>query len=202
MNIIILGGFLGSGKTTTLLSLARYLVDNSTSDSEFKAMIIENEVGEIGIDDSFISGSGLRVNTLFSGCACCTLSGELTTTAQMIQRDFNPDWIILETTGVAYPRSMQENLERATQARAKISILVDVNRFERQMRALENLITDQIVGSDAVLVNKIDLADDEMIATVKAHIEQIEPNTQLHLICANQGVDESVWISTVGKEGL
>jgi len=200
MNIIILGGFLGSGKTTTLLSLAHYIVDNSTSDSEFKVMIIENEVGEIGIDDSFISSSGLQVNTLFSGCACCTLSGELTVAVQNMQNEFNPDWIILETTGVAYPRSMQENLEHAVKARAKIMVLADVNRFERQMRAMEQLIVDQIEGSDAVMVNKIDLADDEMIATVEARVRSIEPNTAVHLVCAQQGIDDAVWQSLIGNE--
>jgi G3E family GTPase len=200
MNIIILGGFLGSGKTTTLLSLARYLVENSTSDSEFKVMIIENEVGEIGIDDSYISGSGLKVNTLFSGCACCTLSGELTTAAQNIQKEFNPDWLIVETTGVAYPRSMAENLEHAVKSTAKIIILADVNRFERQMRAMAGLITDQIVGSDAVMVNKIDLVDDEMRNQVEAHIRSIEPNTQVHLICASDGVDSAIWAGIVGDE--
>jgi len=193
MNVVILGGFLGAGKTTTLLSLARYLVDNSTSDKEFKVMIIENEVGEIGIDDSFISGSGLQVNTLFSGCACCTLSGELTATAQVIQRDLDPEWLIVETTGVAYPRSMQENLEHAIKSRAKIFVLADVNRWERQMRAMEDLITDQIIGSDAVLVNKVDLADQETIDRIYNRITGIEPDTKVFLTSAKDGIADDVW---------
>lgn len=197
MNVIILGGFLGAGKTTTLLSLARYLVENSTSESEFKVMVIENEVGEIGIDDSFLSGSGLQVNTLFSGCACCTLSGELTITAQKIMNDFNPEWIVLETTGVAYPRSMQENLERVIHNHPKIFVLADVTRWERQMRALEQLITDQIVGSDAVLINKIDIADDETVTRVKDRVEAIEPNTKVFLVNASAGVDDTIWQTIV-----
>ena len=199
MNSIILGGFLGSGKTTTLLSVARYLVENSTSDSEFKVMIIENEVGEIGIDDSFISGSGLQVNTLFSGCACCTLSGELSTTALEIKREYNPEWLIIETTGVAYPRSMQENLERALGVRTQIIVLSDASRFERQIRAMYHLIADQIIGSDAVLINKIDLVDEETIDRVKAQIEEIEPNTKTYTITANNGIDESIWDSVIKK---
>ncbi|MCL2135998.1 MAG: cobalamin biosynthesis protein P47K [Coriobacteriia bacterium] len=199
MNMIILGGFLGSGKTTTLLSLAKYLVDNTESDKEFKVMIIENEVGEIGIDDSFISSSGLQVSTLFSGCACCTLSGELTSTAQVIQRDYDPEWLIVETTGVAYPRSMQENLERACKTKPQIFILADINRFERQMRAMGQLIADQVVGSDAVFMNKIDLVDDDTQARVKLMVEEMEPNTNVYLVTANAGIDSSIWDTTVLK---
>jgi G3E family GTPase len=200
MNIIILGGFLGSGKTTTLLSLARYLVDKSTSEKEYKVMIVENEVGEIGIDDAFITNSGLQVNTLFSGCACCTLSGELTTTAMQIQRDLDPEWLVIETTGVAYPRSMQENLERACGSRAILIILADANRFERQMRAMSQLIADQIVGSNAVLMNKIDLVDDETRIRVKTMVEEIEPATQVYLVEAQNGIDNQIWVSIVGME--
>ncbi|MCL2632049.1 MAG: cobalamin biosynthesis protein P47K [Coriobacteriia bacterium] len=199
MKGVILGGFLGSGKTTTLLSLARYLVETSTSDKEYKVMIIENEVGEISIDDTFISGSGLQVSTLFSGCACCTLSGELTSTAQLIQRDFDPEWLIIETTGVAYPRSMQESLEHAVKMRPKILVLSDAFRFERQLRAMRTLIEDQIVGSDAVLVNKIDLVDAEAADRVKSLIVEIEPNTQVELITANEGVDEAIWDAFIGE---
>jgi len=198
MKSVILGGFLGSGKTTTLLSLAHYLVERSTTDSEFKVMIIENEVGEIGIDDSFLSSSGLKVDTLFAGCACCTLSGELTTVAQKIQQEYDPEWLIIETTGVAYPRSMQENLDRVVKSRPSIIILADVNRWERQMRAMEGLITDQIVGSDAVLVNKIDLADAETIDRVKNRVEEIEPAAQVYMVNASNGVDDAIWDATVG----
>jgi G3E family GTPase len=199
MKGIILGGFLGSGKTTTLLSLARYLVENSTSDKEFKVMIIENEVGEIGIDDSFISGSGLQVSTLFNGCACCTLSGELTATAQTIQRDFDPEWLIVETTGVAFPRTMQESLEWAIKTKPKIIVLADANRFERQMRAMAHLIADQIAGADAVLVNKVDLVDEEAQGRIKAMIVEIEPNAMIELTVAKEGIDSSIWERFVGE---
>ncbi|MCL2339902.1 MAG: cobalamin biosynthesis protein P47K [Actinomycetia bacterium] len=199
MKIIILGGFLGSGKTTTLLSLAHYLVEHSSSDSDVKVMIIENEVGEIGIDDNFLRSGGLEVNTLFSGCACCTLSGELVVAAQKIERDYNPEWLIVETTGVAYPRSMQENLEHSVHSKAKIIILVDVMRWDRLMRAMPGLLTDQLQGSDAVLLNKIDLADADHIAAVQAAIAEIEPAAPIYQTVASQGIDDTVWQAISGE---
>ncbi|MCL2151146.1 MAG: cobalamin biosynthesis protein P47K [Coriobacteriia bacterium] len=193
MNTIILGGFLGSGKTTTLLSMAHYLVENSTSESEVKVMIIENEVGEIGIDDDFLRGGGLQVNTLFSGCACCTLSGELTVTAQKIQTEYSPEWLIIETTGIAYPRSMQENLQHVIGTRAKILVLIDATRWDRLMRAMSGLVIDQVQGSDAVLVNKADLADEAQLEHVTSSIVEIEPDSPVYVTIASQGIDDDVW---------
>ena len=75
MNVLILGGFLGSGKTTSLMQLAKYLVATSPAEKENKVMILENEIGQVGIDDEFLRSGGFQVSNLFSGCACCTVSG-------------------------------------------------------------------------------------------------------------------------------
>ncbi len=71
-------------------------------------MILENEVGEEGIDDKLLRGNGYQVENLFSGCACCTLSGELLSTVSKIEKELQPDWLILETTGLAYPHLIQK----------------------------------------------------------------------------------------------
>lgn len=101
---------MGSGKTTLLLSLARYLVDSSRSGSVYKVVILENEVGREGIDDKLLRGNGFNVENLFNGCACCTLAGELVSAAYEIEKEYAPDWLIVETTGLAYPGLIQDNL--------------------------------------------------------------------------------------------
>ena len=166
MNVLILSGFLGSGKTSTLLPLARYIVERSASDRENKVMILENEVGEIGIDDAFLRGGGLQVDTLFSGCACCTVSGELVTVVERLKRDYAPDWLILETTGVAYPKKIQDSLRRVCGIDARIAVLVDAARWKRLLVPMQGLLTGQLVGSDAVLVNKIDLVEPAALEAV------------------------------------
>ena len=94
MNVLIFGGFLGSGKTTALMQLAKYIVRSSTSDKPNKVMILENEIGEVGIDDSFLRGGGFQVENLFAGCACCTVSGELVSAANSIKKEYDPSgWL-------------------------------------------------------------------------------------------------------------
>ena len=70
MNLLILGGFLGSGKTTVLLQLAKYITGDHVKPGETKVAIIENEIGEQGIDDKILKSGNYSVENLFAGCAC------------------------------------------------------------------------------------------------------------------------------------
>ena len=198
MKVLIFSGFLGSGKTSALLPLARYLVDTSRSDKENKVMILENEVGEIGIDDAFLRGGGFQVDTLFSGCACCSVAGELVSSVLRLRKEYDPDWLILETTGVAYPKNIQETLLRVCELDSRIAVLVDAARWKRLLRPMENLLSGQIIGSDAVLVNKIDLVDDAMLDAVDADIRGFEPNANIVHISALAPVAPEVWDTVLG----
>ena len=199
MKILILGGFLGSGKTTALMQLARYMVDHAVSDRENKVIILENEVGEVGIDDAYLRSGGFQVNNLFSGCACCTVSGELVSAALTIRKDYDPEWLIVETTGIAYPRNMQENLKNAIQLDARIVILVDASRWNRLLIPMNNLLRGQIEGSDAVLINKTDLVDNETIAKIERDILGFEPSAVILKISALQAVPQEVWQKATGR---
>jgi len=200
MKIMIFSGFLGSGKTSALLPLARYVVDHSDSASENKVMILENEVGEVGIDDAFLRGGGFRVDTLFSGCACCTVSGELVTSIDRIRDEYAPDWLILETTGVAYPRNIQETLRTVCGMESRICVLVDAARWKRLRLPMEALLSGQIMGSDNVLVNKIDLVDDAALAAVDADILAFEPHAAIAHISALSPVAPEIWDAVLGRE--
>jgi len=199
MKVLIFSGFLGSGKTSALLPLARYIVDTSVSDKTNKVMILENEVGEIGIDDAFLRGGGFQVDTLFSGCACCTVSGELVTAVIRIQKEFDPDWLIVETTGVAYPKNIQDTLKRVCEMDARIAVLVDAARWKRLLRPMESLLSGQIIGSDAVLVNKIDLVDEATLAAVDADVRGFEPAANILHISALSPIAAEAWDSVLGQ---
>jgi G3E family GTPase len=198
MRTLILGGFLGSGKTTALMGLARYLVARSGGERETKVMILENEVGEVGIDDKLLRSGGFAVNGLFSGCACCTVAGELTIAAQRILREYDPEWLIVETTGIAYPRNMRENLRHALGIESRIVVMADASRWERLLVPMNGLLRGQTEGSDAVLVNKTDLADGAALAKMERDILEFEPEAKIHRISAIGGVPDAVWAAVAG----
>ena len=199
MNILILGGFLGSGKTTCLMQLAKYLVDTSPAEKENKVMILENEIGQVGIDDAFLQSGGFRVDNLFSGCACCTVSGELITAALRIRKEYDPQWLVVETTGLAYPGRIQENLQGAMGLQARVVVLVDAKRWPRIRKPMEQLLMGQIVNSHAVVINKTDLVTPEALALVKQQVREMDANTQIHSICALDGNHDAIWKAVSGQ---
>lgn len=199
MKLLIFGGFLGSGKTTALMSLAKHIVENCKTDKENKVMILENEVGEVGIDDAFLRGGGFRVDNLFSGCACCTVSGELVSAAIRIKKEYDPEWLIVETTGVAYPRKIQDNLQNAIGQDSRVAILVDASRWRRLLLPMNELLRGQIVGSNAVLINKCDLVDDETIQKVESDVLDFEPAAVTARISALEPVAPDVWHKVLGE---
>ena len=199
MNILILGGFLGSGKTTSLMQLAKYLVKISPPEKENKVMILENEIGQVGIDDEFLRSGGFQVNNLFSGCACCTVSGEMVTAAIRIRKKYDPEWLVVETTGLAYPGRIQENLIEAMGMKARVVILVDAKRWPRIRKPMEQLLKGQIVNSDAVVINKIDLVTQEALELVAQQVREMDGATAIHRICAMNENNDAIWQAVCGQ---
>ena len=193
MNICILGGFLGSGKTTLLMQLARYITENTPGEKDCKVAIIENEIGRVSIDDRLLGSRGLEVQTLFSGCVCCTLAVSLIDALKELRERMDPEWVIVETTGAAIPVSIRNNLEAWLGESAGICVVADAQRWPRLMLAMEPLIRSQLDGADAVLVNKTDLAPEEQIAAMEADLAEICPDALRVRVSGAGEVDGGIW---------
>ena len=173
MKLIILGGFLGTGKTSVLMPIARQIVKAAGGGEKTRVAIIENEIGQVGIDTAFTEGEGFTTTELFNGCVCCTLAASLMDSLCQLEKDVDPEWVILETTGLARPHDIAESVKRYydEQMKTAVCITVDVNRWLRLKKVVGELLFEQVENADYVLLNKIDLADRETIDTVKAEIE-------------------------------
>ena len=90
--ITVISGYLGAGKTTLLRSIIKNL--------DKKFAILMNEFGEVGIDAQIIKGKNVDVQELSGGCVCCSLTGEFEFAIKEIIQKYNPEIIIVETTGV------------------------------------------------------------------------------------------------------
>ncbi|MCQ4639277.1 cobalamin biosynthesis protein P47K [Blautia coccoides] len=198
MKVLILGGFLGSGKTTLLLSLARYLVDSSRSGSVYKVVILENEVGREGIDDKLLRGNGFNVENLFNGCACCTLAGELVSAAYEIEKEYDPDWLIVETTGLAYPGLIQDNLSAGIGMESRVCTVVDVSRWKRLMNAMRELFVGQTERADVILMNKTDLVSEQVLNDVERDIAKMNPDAVRIATSAVGHVEDYIWVVVLG----
>ena len=90
----IISGFLGAGKTTLIKKLIKESLSNE------KVVLIENEFGEIGIDGSFLKDAGIQITEMNSGCICCSLVGDFSEALEKVVKDYHPDRIIIEPSGV------------------------------------------------------------------------------------------------------
>ncbi|AFV12961.1 CobW-like protein [Thermacetogenium phaeum DSM 12270] len=184
----MVSGFLGSGKTTLIRQLAGYLV----VDREQKVVIIENEVGEVGIDDRFLSGEGFQVREIYGGCICCQLTGELTLAVNQIAERFSPDWVIIEATGVARPSTILNTLERYGKGIDGIFTLAvaDTGRWEELMEIMPELISAQVAEAKLVIASKIDEAGEGELQRLMEKVKEINPRAGVVAASLIEGLDE------------
>ncbi|MCD4822699.1 MAG: GTP-binding protein [Methanococcoides sp.] len=177
MKIMIIGGFLGSGKTTTLLKLGKYL-----SDTGHKIAIIVNEIGEIGLDGDTLSSTGIVTEELTSGCICCTLKISMEYTLSNLSDEFHPDVIIIEPTGIAFPRQIKDDIALMKiddLSFAPIVNIVDGTRFNTEIKQTPKFIQTQIEDADILCINKVDIAEKEKVAEVRNFLEGLNPEAEV-----------------------
>ena len=192
MKILLLSGFLGSGKTSVLLQLAKHIADNTPGEGT-KVMIIENEIGEVGVDDKILRAQGLAVKDLFAGCACCTSGGDLLADISTIRDTMDPAWIIIEATGVAYPRQIKDNVERCFKLPVKIVSLADASRWKRLKAYMSELLEGQTECADLAIVNKVDLVSEETAQKIAEDVRAFNPTAVIGFTVGNQPIDPAVW---------
>ena len=198
MRVLLVGGFLGSGKTSFILKLAHHMIEDL---GIANIVILENEIGEISVDDKLMKGAGYQVKGLFAGCVCCTLAGELPVTIHQIEREIAPDWVIMEATGLAFPNMIKENLRAALDLDCKVICLADAQRWKRLFAAMDHLFRDQMENADVVLVNKADLVDRETIDRVIADVRGLNATAEIVPACANEAIPTALIDRILSEEG-
>ena len=184
MNILFVAGFLGSGKTTVLLEVARAMAEGG-----LKLAIIENEIGEVGVDGGYVREQGLPVQELFGGCICCTLQAGLVETLRAVDSRYAPDWVIIEPTGLAAPRDLLgvvvDNCPSVDTIR--VLTLVDAARWPMLLEVVEPLVAAQLEAADVVAVNKVDEVDEEALATVIESVRALAGSAAILPVSAATG---------------
>jgi G3E family GTPase len=195
MKFLILGGFLGSGKTSVLLQMAKYLVGDNPTASDSQVVILENEIGEVSVDDKVLRSGGYTVEGMFSGCVCCTMSGEMIITITNILRDLKPEYLIMEATGVAYPNKIKETIDQSSlDIRTKIAAVVDAKRWKRLQTPMGPFLKDQLENADVILINKIDLVDQETLDWVDESVKTLHVgNAKIFKTSAKEDVNQEIF---------
>ncbi|MDR0766913.1 MAG: hypothetical protein LBE57_00475 [Methanosarcinales archaeon] len=187
MKVFQIGGFLGSGKTTTIIKL----IDRLAADGKKIALIL-NEVGEIGIDDATLKKAGISSKELTNGCICCTLAANLRLTVSEIVKNRNPDILIIEPPGLALSNQVRDELLAIDVAMsfAPIVMLVDASKFTPGLSHIPNFTDHQYSQTEIVGINKIDLVDEKKIESIEAYFKEM--NLDVYIIRMSAANDEAV----------
>jgi len=187
----IIGGFLGTGKTTLLMRIAGRCRQKGVT-----VAIVVNEMGEVGIDGATIKGEGYDAVELPDGCICCSLSGTLQNALKSIDRDIHPDVIIIEPTGLALPHKVRE-LVRTSLIDSDHTLIVglaDAKRFDELMSNKEEFFKRQLHASDFILMTKVDLCAEDEIKRITNELMGMHPGRDVIRVSSvtGEGIDETV----------
>lgn len=177
--VTVLTGFLGSGKTTLLNHIL------SSMDHKMKFAVIENEFGDVGIDENIlVESSEETIIEVMNGCICCTVRGDLTETLDnMYDRIKDFDGVLIETTGLADPAPVAQTffVDDKVVERYKLDGIITVvdakhiiqHLDDEKPEDIENESVEQLAFADRIMLNKIDLVDEEELKIVETRIKSI-----------------------------
>ena len=187
--ILVVSGFLGSGKTT----LVRHLLDTAVAEGA-RLAIVSNEFGALGIDGALLSSGQGRYIELAGGCVCCELSDELVEVLESMRRDVSPDRIVIETSGVALPYETQLSLWRPPVSEWAGDDMAVVVVNAEQLAAGDDLgptFEQQITAADLLLLNQIDRVSSALLPALEARLHALEPEVPI-VRCEQGRVDPAL----------
>ncbi|MCP4358443.1 MAG: GTP-binding protein [Chloroflexi bacterium] len=165
--VTILAGFLGAGKTTLLNRILN-------GDHGLRIAVLVNDFGAINIDAELIVGVEDNAISLANGCVCCEIRDDLVETIEeVVSRPENPEYILLEASGVADPAGIAMTfVQPQFRDRIRLDSIISIVDAEQvfaypEYPQLQELKMRQIAFSDMVILNKVDLVDEAQLQKVK-----------------------------------
>ena len=176
--VTVLTGFLGSGKTTLL---NRILSENHGR----RIAVIENEFGEVGVDNELVINADEEVFEMNNGCICCTVRGDLIRIlGQLLKRRDRFDYILVETTGLADPGPVAQTFIVDDEVKEAFRLdgivtLVDAYHVDRHLETSEEC-RKQVAFADVILLNKTDLCTAGGVGALERRLRAMNAAARIH----------------------
>jgi G3E family GTPase len=166
--VTVLTGFLGAGKTTLLNRIL-------TEQHGMRIAVVENEFGEVGVDQALVIGADEEIFEMNNGCICCTVRGDLIRIlGTLMRRRDRFDHILVETTGMADPGPVAQTffVDDEMQEQLRLNGIVTVVDAHHVWQHLDSTaeVNEQIAFADVILLNKVDLVTAAQLDELEARI--------------------------------
>lgn len=169
----IITGFLGVGKTTTILNL----LNNKPNDESWAVLV--NEFGEIGIDGAILDDSGAMIKEIAGGCICCSANLPMSVGINALLRQ-KPDRLLIEPTGLGHPKQVVATLtsqQYSDYVDLKATIaLVDPRHLSEERYLTNSNFNEQLESAEIVIGNKIDQCQPNDLENFHHWLEQQTPS--------------------------
>ena len=150
--VTIISGFLGAGKTTFIKKLLEQVYAGQ------KVVLIENEFGEIGIDGGFLKDAGIQITEMNSGCICCSLVGDFGKALIKVSKEYAPDRIIIEPSGVGKLSDVVAAVEKVKdEAGLELDCFLtvaDATKAKMYMKNFGEFYNDQIEHASTIVLSR------------------------------------------------
>ena len=174
MKILLVSGFLGAGKTTFIKELAKNI--------SLEFVVLENEYADIGVDKDFLDEKNLNVWEMSEGCICCSMKGDFKSSIKKIYSEINPEYLVVEPTGVGMLSSIIENIREINNNDIEILspiTLIDITSFSEYLETFNSFFTDNLKNTGKVILTKLENSNYFEIENIKNEILKINNNLEI-----------------------
>ena len=197
--IDIFSGFLGAGKTT----LIKKLIQEAYAGE--KIVLIENEFGEIGIDGGFLQDAGINITEMNSGCICCSLVGDFSSALKKVAKEYSPERIIIEPSGVGKLSDVIKAVANAGLEDAKLNAfctVVDASKCKMYMKNFGEFFGDQVENASCIILSHTEKAGEEKVVQAVALLREKNPTANLVTASWNDLDGKTILNAMEQKDGL
>ena len=169
--IDIVSGFLGAGKTTLIKKMLSEAYQGE------KLVLIENEFGEISIDGGFLKDAGVQISEMSSGCICCSLVGEFGRALVDVQKQFSPDRILIEPSGVGKLSDVILAVENTVKDVPEMKLnsfvtVADASKVKVYMKNFGEFYNNQIETAGTIILSRTQKVSPEKLEAAVALLRE------------------------------
>lgn len=195
--VTVIGGYLGSGKTT----MVNHLLRNANG---LRLAILVNEFGELPIDEDLIEAQDDDIISIAGGCVCCSFGSDLTDALMDMAALYpRPDHLLIESSGVAIPSAIVGSLSLLNGFRTDgIVILADAETIQASAshKYMSDTVLRQISDANIIVLNKVDLVNDKILDGTFDWLAELNRDVRIVKTQYGKVMPDVVLDSFLGKE--